>query len=187
RTVEPRGVIRARTLGAVVLADLTDELSLRGELQELVAVIVAADPDVAILVDMQAVLVLHPLVPRTGPAPVTQQIALGIELHHRRRRLAAFVFGRVFLRAFLVVEQGRGTMQDPDVIVGADRDAGDLSQDPVLWKRLWPERLGLEGGRSFGLGALLSECGSQSAEPRQYDHHRENAPHRRLPFIFCSG
>ncbi len=67
RTAEPRR--RVRALAAVVLADLLDELAVGRELQDLVAVVVAADPDVAGRVDVDAVLVLDPVsrrpVPRT--------------------------------------------------------------------------------------------------------------------------
>jgi hypothetical protein len=48
-------------------------------------------------------------------------------------------------------------MHDPDVVVRADRDAGDLAEDPAFGQRLWPERLGLEGGRRVGPGRLLGE------------------------------
>src|ERR1044072_1837092 len=61
RAIEARGVVRAWALGAVILADLIDELSVRREVQELVAIIVAADPDAAIRRNMDAVLVLPPV------------------------------------------------------------------------------------------------------------------------------
>jgi hypothetical protein len=35
-------------------------------------------------------------------------------------------------------------MDDPDVVLTVDRDAGDLAEDPVVRERLRPERFGLE-------------------------------------------
>ena len=67
RTIEPRSVTRTWALAAVVLADLVDEFSVRREVQDLVAIVVAADPDGAVRADVQAVLVRHPLVASPGP------------------------------------------------------------------------------------------------------------------------
>jgi len=74
RAVQPRRIIGLWTFGAVVLADLANEFSIRRELQKLVAVVVAADPDIAVLVDMQAVLVLDPFLAGAGATPVAQQL-----------------------------------------------------------------------------------------------------------------
>src|SRR6185295_17799755 len=86
-------------------ADLHQELAVLRELQDVAVVgaAVAADPDVALAVDLQAVVRRRPLVAGTIlAAPAAQEIALLIELHDRRRLLAAragaFVsrgFGRV--------------------------------------------------------------------------------------------
>ncbi len=62
-----RGVAAARLPRA---ADLHEEFPVGRELDELVVLgIVAADPDVALGVDVNAVLVLEPLVARARPAP----------------------------------------------------------------------------------------------------------------------
>ena len=47
--------------------------------------VVAADPDVALVVDGDAVVRRRPLVALAGPAPAADQVAGGIELEHRRR------------------------------------------------------------------------------------------------------
>ena len=93
RPAEPG--LRRRALGAVVLADLLEEFSVRREFQDLVAVVVAAEPDIAVAVDVDAVLVLTHGWPALGAAPGGEQIAVGIELQHRRRGLAALGLGRV--------------------------------------------------------------------------------------------
>ena len=188
RTIEPRGVTRTRALAAVVLADLVDEFSIRREVQDLVAIVVAADPDGAVLVDVQAVLVRHPLVAVTRAAPVAQQISVDVELHDRRRRLAAFGLGRVLLRSLLVVDQRCRTMENPDVAVRGGRDPGHLPENPVFRERFRPERLGLERRRCFCLCGLLSRSGGgQAGQSRERNRHcRENTPHRRLP-AFAGG
>src|SRR4029078_12191072 len=112
---QPRG--RHRALSAVVLADLLKEFSVRGEFQNLVAVVVAAEPDIAVTVDVNAVLVLDPKLAGVGAAPGGEQIAFGIEPQYPRRGLAAFGLGRIFLRALLIVEQRRRTVDDPDVVL----------------------------------------------------------------------
>src|SRR5262249_10681191 len=60
----------------------------------MVARIIAGDPDVAVLVDENAVLHLGPVVAFARAAPRAQQIPVGIELEDGRRRRAAFSRGR---------------------------------------------------------------------------------------------
>src|SRR6185437_8554085 len=89
---------RTTELGRVVavdlragLADLQDEFSVLREFQHLPVILaVAADPDESLRVDIDAVLVLEPVVALSRAAPGLEQIALLIELEHRGRRLAAF-------------------------------------------------------------------------------------------------
>src|SRR5438067_2633411 len=79
RAAEQSGRIAAARLPGA--ADLHEELPVGRELDELVVLgIVAADPDVALPIDIDAVLVLGPLVALTRPAPGAQQIALAVEL-----------------------------------------------------------------------------------------------------------
>ena len=130
----------------------------------------------------------HPLVAVTRAAPVAQQIAVDVELHDGRCRLAAFGLGRVLLRSLLVVHQRRGAMENPDVAVRGGRDPGHLTENPVFRERLRPERLGLERRRCFCLCGLLSRSGGgQARQSRERNCHcRENTPHRRLP-VFAGG
>ena len=53
---------------------------------------VAANPDVALVVDEDSVIRLRPVVAFAGTAPVADEIARLVELEHRRRRRAAFRF-----------------------------------------------------------------------------------------------
>src|SRR5205085_7243340 len=74
-------------------AELLDELAVLGEFQNMAIVAaVAANPDVALLVDRDPVVRLRPLevLSRRRSAPRFHEIAGLIEGEHRRRALAAF-------------------------------------------------------------------------------------------------
>jgi len=47
-------------------------------------------------------------------------------------------------------------VHDPDVVVGPDRDAGDLAQNPVFRQRFWPERLGWKVGGASALAGCVA-------------------------------
>src|SRR5262249_61041370 len=73
------------------LADLEHELSVLREFEDMTIIIaVATDPDEAFVIDINAVLVLEPIIALAGSAPSLEQIAVGVELHHRRSREAGF-------------------------------------------------------------------------------------------------
>ncbi len=68
-------------LALAELADLHQELAVLGELQDVrVGPAVSANPDVALVVDEDAVIGIRPLVALTRAAPVAQQVAVLIEL-----------------------------------------------------------------------------------------------------------
>ena len=116
--------LRVRSFARSRLADLHQELAVGRELRDLVVLLaVAADPDAAVLVHENSVLVLRPVVALAGPAPGAQQIAVGIELHHRRRGGAALRGGRVLRCALLVVEQALRAVDDPDAVVAIGGEA----------------------------------------------------------------
>src|SRR5207237_10559829 len=69
----------ARAAARALLADLQQELAVFGEFQELgVRGAVAADPDIALIVDENPVVGVRPLEPFAGPAPMPQKVALRI-------------------------------------------------------------------------------------------------------------
>src|SRR5207245_5381224 len=79
-------VLRVRVgLLLTALTDLHDELASLGELQDLVIVAVAPDPDKAFRIDINSMLRLRPVV--TGPraAPSLDEFPFRIEFQHRRR------------------------------------------------------------------------------------------------------
>ena len=145
-----------RTLARSRLPDLQQELALLRELEHLrVLIAVAADPDVALVVDRDAVIRGRPLVAFTRSAPVADEIAFRIELEHGRRAGAALAGRRIQLEALLVVaERRRSAMDDPDVIALIDRHADRRSEDPMIGQRLGPERIDFEVRRLNRVAAL---------------------------------
>jgi hypothetical protein len=105
---------------------------------------VASEPNKAFVVDIDAVLVLEPVVALSRSAPRTQQVSFLIEFQHRRCRLAALGARRIEARRLLVVGETAWTLNDPDMILRVDRDAGGLAHDPVVRQRLRPKRIDLE-------------------------------------------
>src|SRR3954447_15925026 len=131
------GLPEPRRIGAVCLrtwfADLRHELTVAGEAEDLpVVVAVAADPHKAFAVDVDAVLVLRPVVAFARPAPRTEQPPFAVEFENRRRRRAALRRRRMERQGLLVLGERARSLQDPDVIVGVDRDPAHLAEDPVV-------------------------------------------------------
>jgi hypothetical protein len=120
---------------------------------------VAADPDVALVVDEDSVVRLGPVVAFAGTAPGADEVACFIELENRRRRLAAlrldhtsppFWTGRI---GSVVVLHGfeRGlSMHDPDMVIGIHADADRIANQPVVGQRLRPHGIHLESRRHYG-------------------------------------
>ncbi len=137
------------------------------------------DPDVALVIDVNPVLVLRPFVPVAGTAPGAQHRAVRRELDHRRRRHAAHA-----VLAALAGVEGPRTVQHPDVVVGVDVDARDLPEHPVVGQLARPERvdaelrdvlpglgrLGLSGARGAG-GQRERHERARNSDPVQSIHH----------------
>src|SRR6185295_17861332 len=139
--------------GGTGLANLLQELAVGRELEDLVVVLaVAGKPDVALLVDVDAVLALGPFVASAWAAPALEQPAVGRELQDRRRRDAAAGLGRALLRPLLVVHQRGRPVHDPHVVVVVHGDAGHLPEDPAVRQRLGPERIDGELRQPLGPG-----------------------------------
>src|SRR5258706_10317859 len=121
-----------------------------GEFQHHALVLaIAAEPDIALVVDEHAVFVGRPVIAfgRLRPAPRLDEVAILVELDNRRRREAAF--GLVApLGALVAVVHRTWALADPDIVVLVDEDAADLSEDPILRQRLGPRRVDLEFGRT---------------------------------------
>ena len=90
-----------RIVAALVHARLTDGQHVLAVLRELhdVHAVARAHPHEAVVVDVDAVLLVEPRVALAGPAPGSQHLALGVQLQHRRRRDAAVGLWRIRVRA----------------------------------------------------------------------------------------
>ena len=152
------------------------------ELQDVrVLGVVAADPDVALVVDRDAVVRIGPLVPFARAAPVPHHVALRVELEHRRRRHAAVDRHlRVGRRLDLPGVERGGAVHDPDVVAVVHRYAYGRTNHPVVGQRPGPQRvdledrspgqpLGLRGGPAFQRRLADAErdqqCNSRDATP----------------------
>jgi hypothetical protein len=168
---------QAARIGAACLrsgfADLQHELSVLSEFQDVTVVVaIAADPDEAFGIDIDAVLVFEPVVALAWPTPGLEQIAVRIELHHWRGRHAAFGAWRGKRRGLLVVGQRTRPLDDPDIVLRIDGDACGLSDDPVIWQRFRPGCIDLEFGKVVGESGRNRQCA---------DEKRRNDFHGRLP------
>src|SRR5206468_3975958 len=122
----------------------------------------AADPDIALVVDVNAMVRLRPLIALTRATPGADQAAILIVDQDRRGGAAALRDRRIELGAALVVVQAAGAaMNDPDVILLVDPCADRPAQEPVVGNRLRPERIDLVDGRRYAralrIGVLLQQ------------------------------
>src|SRR5262249_51912952 len=121
--------------------DLHQKLTVFGELQDVrILLAIAADPNVALIVDVDAVIGLRPLVTLTWAAPRFYQRPLRIALPHWGRRAAAIGDRRIELRPFfIIVQRRRAPVDDPHVVLPDDRHTDRQAKRPA--ERLRPERL----------------------------------------------
>ena len=94
---------------------------------------VAADPDIALVVDVDAMVRLRPLVTLPRAAPGSDEVAFGVEDENGRRRTAALRDRRAQLGAALVVvERRRAAMDYPDMILVIRPHADRHAEKPVV-------------------------------------------------------
>src|SRR5262245_52708723 len=72
------------------LTDLHDELAGLREFQNLIIIAVAANPDKTFWIDINSMFRLRPVITGTRATPTLDEVALYIELQHRRRGLRLF-------------------------------------------------------------------------------------------------
>src|SRR5260370_40521925 len=171
-------------IGGGGLADLEHELAVHCELEKLAMRLAAtSEPGEVVVVDENTVLRLRPLIAGAWTAPRAHQVAGLVEHQHRRCRGAASGQGRILLGRALPLGQRTRALHDPDAIKPIDRDAGDLTEYPIVRQRLRPQGIDLEL-RNGCLGILRR----RGARRRQYAGHGQqsisNAFHHFLPFFF---
>jgi len=142
-------------------ADLLQELAVVRELQDVgvrslagggVATAVAADPDIALVIDGDAVVRRRPHIGLVGrrAAPSGDDVASRVELDHRRRRHAAFAERRVGHRADLLLRVERVVpVDDEHMVTVVDADADHVAEHPVVGERLGPEWVDFERRRIY--------------------------------------
>jgi len=108
---------------------------------------IAADPDIALVIDGDAMVRDGPVIAFTRTAPVTDQFARLIEFEHWRSGDTALRDGWIAGSVMFPCLQRPGTVNDPDMILGIDGDADGLPENPVIRKRFGPQRIDFEPRR----------------------------------------
>src|SRR5262249_38903500 len=131
-------------LALALAADLHHELAVAGELhQMMVGAAVAAEPDEALGIGVDAVLGLRPVIALPRPAPALDEVAGLVERENGRRGFVLLIFPH----------RGR-TLQDPGMATIVDRDARHLTPH-IFARQLGPGWIDLE----FWNFARLCPCG----------------------------
>src|SRR5262245_20108630 len=132
--------------GLALMTVLRQELAVLSEFQDVGVVrAVAADPDVAFMINGDPVVRLRPLVTLSRTAPVPDQGAGLIEFENRRGLRAACA--GLLIRGGFVRRERVGPMNDPDVVLRVNAYADRHPDVPVVRQRLRPQRINLEPGR----------------------------------------
>jgi hypothetical protein len=141
-------------LALVTLTDLHDEFAVLRELQDLIicnalepgqairGTVVSADPYEALVVEMDAVLAFGPFVTIARAAPGLDEVARRVEDHYRRRGQGGCVR----------LESPRA-VQEPDMILRIDGEAGGISEFPFR-RHLRPGAIHVEHWQAAHLGLL---------------------------------
>jgi hypothetical protein len=159
-------------MGLTMVADLKQKFAGFGEFKDLrVFVTVAADPHVVIGINKDPVLVVWPLIALSRAAPCLHHVPRLVEFDHGwgGRAAVPFAIGTVFI----VVRESAWAMDDPDVVVRVDRNSRDLTEHPVIRKRLRPIRIRLVVWNAIR-GARGSNCRPKEHwNEEQWDSHHE--------------
>ena len=167
------------SLARALLAELHQEPPLLVELhQVMIGRTVAADPDVAARIDIDAVLDLGPIEALPGSAPRLDEIPQLVELDHR---WCGFVL--------LVGAQAARALEHPGVPLLVDRDARHLPED-VARRQFGPGRIDLEPrrlagglrrgrGRRFGVDDRDRDSRDRDGHGRR-QHRTRDQSHRTL-------
>src|SRR5271166_5375227 len=108
-------------------------------------------------------LVLWPVIALARPAPGAQECAVLIEFENRRSRLAALRPRWIEGSRLFVFRQRQRTLNDPDMIVFIDRNAGGLAHDPVIRQGLRPGSIDRVLGGIRAPGACYNHCAQRDS------------------------
>ena len=166
------------------MSDLQQELPVVRELEDVpIAGTAAADPDVALGIDGDAVLGVRPFVAGPRPAPRLHDVAGLIEFNDRRRSHAAFRLRRRERRRNVICRQRARPRDDPDVILRVHENRRGLPERPVVRKWFRPERIDHKRRYMVSCCRNLSSRGpaGQDAAHSQHCDHRQQTGTRPRP------
>ena len=175
----------AEVIGIVaplVDARLTDGEHVLAVLRELhhVHAVARAHPHEAVVVDVDAVLLVEPRVAVTGwgPAPGAQHLALRVEFQHRRRGNAAVGDRRLDGCPDLLRSEARRHVDHPQVVPIVHEQPADVAQDPVVRQRRWPRGIDLVDRQPLGRwrpGVGLGVCPlCDGHQGQEHDGHQSS-------------
>src|SRR5260370_9282503 len=134
---------------------------------------VAANPDIAFVIDGDSVIRIRPIVTRARSAPMPDEVALLVELQNRRSRKAPLRGGWLRVGVNFHGFERSSAMNDPNVVLGVHRNTHGRTDDPMVRKGFRPQganfklrRLDTDG---FAGTALFAEHGTspyRRAEPK---------------------
>ena len=131
------------------LADGQHVLAVLCELHDVHA-IARAHPDEAVVIDVDAMLLLEPGVAIARPAPGSQHLSICVQLQDGRRRHAAVGDRRLDGCANLLRREAGWHMDHPQVIVIVHEQSADVPQDPVVGQRGRPRGIDFVDWQSLG-------------------------------------
>src|SRR5262249_55091789 len=105
------------------------------------ATAIASDPDVAFVIDSDAMVGLRPFVALAFAAPVSNEITGLIEFQNRRCRQAAGRARRIGGRINFLWFQGALPMDDPYMVLRIGRNSNRVAEEPMVRQWLRPQRI----------------------------------------------
>ena len=130
------------------MADLHQKFSALAKLQNLcVTLAITTDPDIAFVIDGNAMVGDRPLVAFSFTAPVANEVAPLIELQNGWSRETARGGRWICQRVSFLLRKRFGPMNDPDVVLSINRDANGRTDAPMVRQWLRPQRVHLKHWR----------------------------------------
>src|SRR5262249_38126828 len=170
-------------LALVALADLQHELAVLRKFQKLIVgnrlepwkiiawAVVAANPDEALVVNVDPASALDPLVARAGGAPRSEIVAGSVEHHD----------GGCRHRGLFRLQRAR-PMQQEHLILGIDRKARNIT-DSELRRHFWPSGFDLEAWQGACLRTHIGDREYRAKDARCQNRMNKAWAHEFLPFV----
>ena len=138
-----RAAQMSRIVAAHVDAGLTDGenvLAVPGELHH-VESIARAEPDEAVVIDIDPVLLIKPGIALARTAPGLEDVALGIQFENRGCGKTTIGDRWILCGPDLLTGQARRHVNHPEVVVFVNEEPSDVAEDPVVGKGRRPRRV----------------------------------------------